>query len=385
MKFELTLLTPVHIGAGEEKNLSHVSDYYLDEATDEVCYIDHARLEAFMRDYLDPKQIMDDLVRRIRSEQSQAQDKYGIKAFLEDYSANPAEFVRERVPVLSPETLKSQMIQPTVRNAGKPYIPGSSLKGAIRTALLYHELIGTQKNELQNELAKIKQLQWRDAQKGLSRFLDELYGRYAQDTFRFLRISDTSTLSHGSLNVVHARRLRLKSTNDSARRQDIPLNYEAIMPGAAVPFEMRCLATRDETPKNPHIKSYLEEGGELQILELINAYSRRFVESEIERLQNSNSLAPIRRYYAQELLPTIEHLGEGEAILSLGRGKTYFNSSIGLVFAPDELQQVRKLYELGENRRNHQLVEPFPITRTMVIKNNQPYAILGWVKIRRIE
>ena len=384
MKFELTTITPVHIGAGEEKSLSHLSDYFFDEVAQEACYIDHRKLEKFMREYPESQKIIDDFVRRVRGEQSQAQHKYGVRAFLEDYGANPAEFVRERVPVNAPEELKAQQIQPTVRNAGRPYIPGSSLKGAIRTALLYHEITQENKGNLKQTIQNIVQLQkqkgHKNAKAEFNRLEQQIFGAYDKDTFRLLHVTDTETLPISTLSIVHGKRMRLSpTTQKEPNRRSVPFNYEAINPGAVAKFELKCMGKAGNP--NQELKPYLHTGAEGKILKLVNSFSRKFVEEEMKALKNSTELSAVYQFYAQELMPTIENLSEGEAILSLGRGKTYFNNSIGLAFEENELEQVRKLYRLGENRRTRLLVKPFPITRTVIIENGRAQTGLGWVKI----
>ncbi len=384
MKFELTTITPVHIGAGKEKSLSHLSDYFLDEATREACYIDHRTLEKFMREYPEPQKIIDDFVRRVRGEQSQAQHKYGVRAFLEDYGANPAEFVRERVLVNAPEELKAQQIQPTVRNAGRPYIPGSSLKGAIRTALLYYEITQENKGNLKRTIQNIVQLQkqkdHKNAKAEFNRLEQQIFGAYDKDTFRLLHVTDTETLPISTLSIIHGKRMRLSPTAQKGPDiRNVPFNYEAIAPESTARFELKCMGKAGN--QSPQLKSYFHTGAEGIILKLINSYSRRFVEEEMQALENKPDLTGVYRFYAKELMPMIENLSEGEAILSLGRGKTYFNNSIGLAFDENELEQVRKLYRLGENRRTRLLVKPFPTTRTVIIENGRAKTGLGWVKI----
>lgn len=387
MKLELTTLTPVHIGAGEEKKLSHITDYFLDEKNGEACYIDLGKLEQFMQDYPNPKQIVDDFVRRIRSEQAQEQQKYSVKTFLQDYGANPADFVRQRVPASAStiEQIKHQAIEPTIKNAGQPYIPGSSLKGAIRTALLYHEITNLSNEDYQRSIRKILQ---RNNHKEAKREFDELFGRffgrYADDVFRFLRISDTSVLPATSLRLVHAERYRLVAGRSAQQRRQIPMNYETIAPGTVAQLELHCIAKKDYHRSN-HLKPYFYENSEDHVLALSNTYSLAFVQHEIEALKSHAALATVHTFYQNELLPQLQNPGEGEAILSLGRGKTYFNNSIGMAFGKNELQQIRQLFRLGQNRRTKRLVEPFPISRTVIVENNQAANVLGWIKLRRID
>ena len=125
-KIKITTLTPVHIGSGE--TLQYGSDFVRGKVGDDT-----------FLSVVDPKKVLgligeDNVQRWVTAiEKRESTDKivqqFAPNARLEDYSCR---LISEWSDVKSTDTLKEHIHD----GRGLPYIPGSSIKGAIRTAVL---------------------------------------------------------------------------------------------------------------------------------------------------------------------------------------------------------------------------------------------------------
>jgi len=406
MKVELTPLSPIHVGTDDAKSLSHLSDYFYDESSGYVCYVDHTKIERFLEEWENPTQIINDFVKRIRVEKTQKSNKYNILVFLKDYQQNPMDFVKKSLPVSDPQNLKNQKIHVMISSAGRPYIPGSSIKGAIRTALIFEELKNNKyilkfiqkhientywlykslKNERDRKKKKELERNFQKAARKLYNFQEKIFGSFINDTLKFLQVSDTTFFPIQALKIYHTKRVNL-----NARRmgREIPMNYEAIQPNSSmVEFVIQTKAieklhTQDHKLK--HLKNYLCIGEESNIFPLLNQYSSAFIQHELKVLiGRSKGLEPIILFY-KTILEKINKLDQRkEAIISLGSCKTFFNSTVDLLFNEDVLMKLRKFEKLGFSRKGNNFVDPFPITRTIYFEKGNICGVFGWAHIKQI-
>ena len=100
----------------------------------------------------------------------------------------------------------------------RPYIPGSAVKGALRTAYL-------------NLKEAEKQLSQRGAERDAKRLEQRLmeYDGIPSDPFRMVRVSDFSPVGEANTRIVYAINQKKKPTDRDAR--GIPLIFEIIEPG----------------------------------------------------------------------------------------------------------------------------------------------------------
>ena len=123
-KIELSIVTPLSVGEGEEGVWKRGVDYVVEDGR-----VYHIAIDRMAAAGLDVDRIAALLA---------AQDEKGIKNLL----GNRLESVSDKVmecPVNNPQDIRMMIHQGL---SGKPYIPGSSIKGAIRSALF-----GTWKEE----------------------------------------------------------------------------------------------------------------------------------------------------------------------------------------------------------------------------------------------
>ena len=127
-RYRITALSPLHIGSGD---LLYVSTDYV-QLEQRLFVFDQKRLVGLLKE----RGILTTFV----SEMAQKGRSFNIKDFLRRFNLDRNE-VLEKVSSYQIEVKGSpREFRPFIKTQGKPYIPGSSVKGALRVALLYNIL-----------------------------------------------------------------------------------------------------------------------------------------------------------------------------------------------------------------------------------------------------
>lgn len=259
---KLKVLSPVHIGAGPDKNWQRGFDFV--EQKSKVYVLDRDRLLLSMSEQL-LKNYTDTLARGKWSEV----DKL-LKDNVDLSEVAASVFVYEGKPL-------SNEIKPLLRNGhGKPYIPGSSLKGAIVSSIFHylHKHVGPKQH---------------------NRFINkDLLGDFGQSIMRYIRptdveITDTG-LSHVSLFNLYAD----GSEWESDWKDGFQINLEHFETGAAGVFRLtianglgeffRKLEAEVRRPLLPkyYNQTIKKDAPGEYLLELINACTRDHLQREID-------------------------------------------------------------------------------------------------------
>lgn len=224
VKVKVTILTPTHIGNGQEIGKA---GYFV--AENKVHIID---MERFIADnYFSQPQNLELLLSTIRNG----------KTLPENLRKLARNYLRYSLPVISSDRNITQNIKEFIKTAGKVYIPGSSLKGAILTAVS-NILVGSQK------------VDWPVQDDELRDSIGKNFGG-ADRFFRWLEVSDSNPLEpEKSLAVVKAKLMRTRKDKFS----ELPLPYEVLKPGIQLTFGLSAHGKFPEQEK-PEIKREEEE------------------------------------------------------------------------------------------------------------------------------
>lgn len=137
-KCTLTLQSPVHIGS----HVQSVNKLEFLDLGDEICMVDISRLTAFLSEKLGPDVINDftTYISQAAARGGNKQVKGGLTEFIEGCKLSVEETAGEagtrRIRILSSGRRINEFM-PLIRDGFiVPYIPGSSIKGAVRTALM---------------------------------------------------------------------------------------------------------------------------------------------------------------------------------------------------------------------------------------------------------
>lgn len=251
-EYELTCVAPVHTGSGEKRR---AFEYIYDGRTNEVAFPDASKWIALLAQH----GLMDDFARAIECgafrEKSlrewllaQGLKEAALRAIALRRAATPSLVTTER----GRKSLNDIVCQTTLAD-GRPYIPGSTIKGALRTGILYDAIrrdplgfcplwrrIRAEKGNL------------RDRKKALGRIVAELEqavlhtlslpgvkpGDAVSSVLRGLRVSDavgTGAMDTVVLQKVDATTKRSKTGKNESR---LPLFRECIPAGRTLRFSI---------------------------------------------------------------------------------------------------------------------------------------------------
>lgn len=420
---KLTTVTPVSIGDGGK--LSPLTDYILDGGR--LYLIDEDKFrEAFSEDKI---HLLDDFMQGVEKHVNVDKTEF-LKDFIEDtlLLKSFTQVVKNKDGYNAKATGNATAISTILKNGRRPFISGSTLKGAIKTAFLYDWLLNDGKNKLKSiiydidsfyhdnkydidERDKIRQAQPKEkdlttqqkndlkdirrklnqkAKKlndSIEKILDDFLHKEYEDAprdFHLFQISDSALFEEHDLALYETARFHLKKGE-----YDIPVFKEAIDENRETHINLRI------SEGITHLGlSFLNEAKWKDIAAKLNAFSLANVEQEINLLNSKKGKLPqvneaTKKGYEQFLKDSETKNGmkeiieqassiETEAYISLGSGKTYFYNSFGLALYKEDKKAFDKFVRIFELVKANQ--EFFPITRAL----NLDYKPLGWVKLQPI-
>ncbi|NTV07432.1 MAG: type III-A CRISPR-associated RAMP protein Csm5 [Chlorobium limicola] len=365
---KLTTLSPLHIGAGDEHILSPYSDYV--QRGDMLIYIDTEKLQDAMQG---DKALVDAFVNGMRQFENN-RSTFSLEQFITSTLGQEIDDFAAHVVKIEGDCKKAH-IHRFISTAGKPFIPGSSLKGAIRTAVLVDWLLNRKAGEpIFNQIRE-------NVNKRDRRSLKEMnpeqacFGTISRDVFRNLRISDSVFIDASNLIVDGMKRVALPSEKKKKQQQSsIPQWSEVIGPSFETTFSLSMTTPLDKTGFD-----FLDHQSVTKLFPIINRISHESCLRELDELEEFDEFRDFFRFY-EDLEHNIKSLDCNEAILRLGGGKTWFDNSIGLSIDNEELgpeSLLKKYLDLVLDVKH----DPFPSTRSAIVRSDVPVYPLGWIKL----
>ncbi len=272
---------------------------------------------------------------------------------------------------------------------GIPFIPGSSIKGAIRTILLknkFDELNEPQKEDLFKKVSNPKK-EW-----AANPVVEHLFGKSSNENLmRVLEIFDSDfekvelekililTLRNQNGSAYGWKKMGRDVPSQDDPRNATPIFAETLPTGSFGYFSIllnKFLFQDSSAQSTLHFnEEVLSDIQNLRIV--INDYSTKKLKREREFFDTLKSPKPLKSVINEidNLLDKIKNLSSDEFIMRLSWG------SGGKGMTGDYLDQnwlniFRQKYRLG--RQNF----PFPKTRRIVFEDNEPKYLTGWIKVK---
>lgn len=420
--FSIETISPVAIGDGQ--TISPLADYIPDG--NKILILNQ---EKFTEALFNNKKI--DAYRDGVFNVSIKNKTYFLKDFIsKELNVRFGDLIEKEIPshyVNAPVEIKT-----VIKNADDPYIPGSSIKGAIKTAILYKWLDGKGKNTLDQIIADTEALynahssdienmidlkhrndklqgairnakrkfvgrdelnsltseirENTDEIKSIQAKLSPIVARFNKkledivdsllhvktamggDQFSYLRVSDTLEFN-----------FKLEVDEINRRHLVIP---ERGIPVLSETINGKSKFTLDLIPRFEHKNlTFLNKSNAVDLLlSHLNDFAFDLMNFEINVIE---SQARLDKKSTKEILDFYKkHTKELDSIkdaayLCLGFGKTFFHQSIGLAIAyqdADTFLKYIKIQELGKPKQAF-----FPITRNFTTSMKP----LGWVKLQK--
>jgi len=433
-RLNIQTVTPLSVGTGEE--MSPITDFFIED--NKVHYINK---EVFDNHLVDNDDLMTLYTSEIISgvNESFTRSNFDLHRFIKNKMLlSNAEVVEDSYPIYGVRQKDKRQIKTLVSNGHYPYIPGSSLKGAFKTALLYDwlqndtfgqkeilsivpsitrlhtklsdllddvesfskELKDARKNRVnrqtQNEIKRdlrnatrklrgeIRPLEYQidDAIKKM--FGDIRKSKRERMDFSLFRIADSTPCSNDHLAVYNTERLSIKKGTLS-----VPVVYEAIVPDVFFTADLQLLPEF----KHSYLRFLNQADAVTVLFEKINEFALDFLEFETQLLddlsdkiqQSSRNDKPIYIKYYNGLNDVFDRVeaAKDTGFLCLGGGKSYWLNSMGLaIYKKDKtaFSQFVRLFQLGEPDQTY-----FPITRTITTGNSANFQnqSLGWIQLNK--
>lgn len=283
---------------------------------------------------------------------------------------------------------------------GRPYLPGSSLKGALRTVLavggreaLGKDVVGPVIAELDRVQRLRKQGKTAQARREeAARPLEEEIlapgipkekGREKPepphyDLLRALQVGDSEPVGpeHLTLVQVHV----YPTAGRSGGQRGLIVDVEALRPGTVLRMPVKVVGYLF-TPQAEERLHFGDRRGWLTAFpEWARAQARARIAAETEYFQK-HACAPAVAFYTR-LARLAESLGEDEFLLQIAWGGGWLSKTFGRPLQADPVAFERIVREYRMTReRNRRPGAPFPRTRRLALERGQPALPLGWVKV----
>lgn len=369
MKYRIVTLSPIHIGNGNKISpIEYVADgkfhrinmdeLFMDEKFDIDGFLEDTKMGSF---YLG--------------------ERYGGIAKRHTlYSIDASNDAMNYIRLRKPEILEF------IKTGGKPYIPGSSIKGAIRTAIMWYIL--KEDKELHLEFIKYirRILQNKESRPDKKYVADEIekkiFGKDPNhDAMRLMQISDTPPLDFNSLKVGNVHILSTRRVGYGEKKFN--LIVEIIRENSIAPIEIKIdeFLERDDIVKELKFSTNLIECIK-NFGEICNEYARDLIKYEINffRMIDDGKLKRVIDFY-QNLY---DETNKNAILLRVAWGTGWHGMTVGRLLDDDILERLRRTYNLGRRRDEQYFVKPFPKTRKVIFENGVAKYPLGWVKMEEI-
>jgi CRISPR type III-A-associated RAMP protein Csm5 len=336
-------VSPVSISTGER--FSPYSDFVVDE--DWMYFLCQERIkEAFLQSP-DMDNLIEEYVSGVAMGTDSNRKPFELKDFLKNrLKIDFKQYSLRRVPKGASVEGKIRVAEIIKNPHFQPYIPGSSLKGAFKGALLYCWLMNDPKGEKWiDEICE--KLHAKEERKIVEQRLNEQYESYE------MALSDSPPLLSEAVKVYKTIRFHLK---DSKKQSGTPQFVEAIQPHIKFEAEYRSEKISLET-----------------LLKALSKYSQDANQRDIDLLKNTNE--NLLNFYAE----IADKLKDGEYLFKIGSGKGYFFQSVGLaIFKKKGSDVFRKFVEEYRPSTKEVSASTFPITKVVDADTMTPW---GWVQI----
>jgi len=365
-KFRITVLTPVHIGTGFRKMKG--IDFYFDERTSQVILVDLDEIGTLLVDNsqalnelanLDEQNDIGDLTRRYHLNLKNNKN-YPINSVGREF----LEFVRTGL--------------------GQPLIPGSSLKGSLRTAILRN--IIDQKSDVERRELFKEIPNGGNPKSASDDLLRNIFGRNPNyDLMRVLVVSD-SHFSESDLMLIELRVLSQNrngwywKSNPKNPNQPMQVWCEALRPNSKAEISLSLdnfLLTDSRAVWELKFPNKL--AADLHtLIDQINQYSAQMIDAEITYFEERDSEKPELNEIIRNLNLVKKHIPANDSamVVRLGWGSGWKHMT-GDYLGKDKdiFEQIRMNFRLGHPGRS----------RKIGFYNGKPAFPFGWIKLEALK
>lgn len=261
----------------------------------------------------------------------------------------------------------------------QPYLPGSSLKGALRTALLWNAARGRRQPVRQHELARGSKRAAQPLEKGAFRLADVRDGDTANyDLLRAIQVSDSEPIGKDALRVFVA-------YSFTRRGPGVPISLEAVAAGNTFRLRVKIDGTLFDSLARARGLDYggAREGWLRSLPQIVQAFARARVDREIAWLRRGrvDGAERLIQFYEARRDPKADN----DCYLQVGWGAGWLSKTIGVAWDAGD-PDLAEILRSNRMLRRGQSPASFPSSRTLIrLGQTGPQAPLGWLRLRFLE
>lgn len=367
MKCDIKVLSPVHIGSGEKYTASeYVNSKVKTKKGNNLKIIKRMSVSKYFLSLEDNKK--DEFLRDLTN------PNFNLKDF---DSKIPNTYVKYRaINNSKKEITPTQEISEAIKTLNKLYIPGSSIKGAIKSAILYYALDdGMISNISRNVVNHKDRVNKREYNKFMNKiFTSKKAPTPAQgDIMEFLQVSDSTTIKSPTIydvaTVMADFRLGHNEFYSRNKRTRTLSFLETIARGNNLSFDIN-----NHYDHNVFKRLGLDDKKHLidldNIKKSIFIFSKSLISHEIEFAENYDIPYLLKFYKNIEKQNSIE-----SPVLKVGAGSGFLSTTVGLKIKKYDKDLFDKIAN-GTRGKNYDY--SFPKSRKITQTGGMP---LGWVQL----
>lgn len=327
--FQVEVLTPLHIGSGEEVDPYEyvIKDgrLYKINLSELLYQLSPAEQEEFDK-------ISTDIVQLRQFIRNRADfDKFS------EFSVNVSKTVESAYETKFKDMYNQLIVAPFIREFSSTFIPGSSLKGAIRTAVIFELFHGKADERMQPDIFEAELLK---SQRG---FYDERTQRFVtrgldggKDPFRAIKITDAK-LPEGATQIEKVETFSKKTNEIESLNIQLfkEITYSSFQNN---PVTFTAELRIDDQLINRSREIKLKSIDKSFIVKACNNFARQIITHELEYFENH----PTAKIYSQL---KEESLDENTFLLRIGWGSGFDSMTVNLKQKRPKYTQTRKLID----------------------------------------
>lgn len=353
VKINIQTLTPLHIGSG--KSLTSVGEFVC--TNNAVQILDQEKLN----ELLNREKLNDAYTDYILN---YSVNTHVWKFFADKGISGELSYIREiplHAEVFNPDS--NNILELAIETKGSKYIPGSSVKGAIRTLLFAHSIANVPeiRNRVEGIINKEDKLEY--IRKEINKVEEDIFN----EDFNCLRIEDSALIADEDLIVEIAKRTHLFGIKtDGLDNLRECINSKVTIETA---FTLNNKATGVES-------DWINSSDFSGLFTKLNYCSLAVIEHELKLLKSSTHAAAV--ILTEKLKSLGQKIADSKgkyAVVRLGKGKTFFFQVILSVLKENHRSKILDLL-LHENDEK---IANYPKTRVL----NDTNDMFGWVMIEK--
>jgi len=364
-RLKLTTLSPVHVGTAEGE--IGAAEFFV--KNDRV----YITSENYVVDALARENLIDNFVDFFQNEPRPTLSKY-LNTLTRKQRANVEKGITVRKIPVSQANSRIFTLRPQVSNAmdGRAYIPGSAIKGALRTTLLYL-LCQRDDSELKRIVARLprakrgqKQQFAKDLDRNILQEVNLLEVKKGPNTdwLRSLHVSDAYPEEKDCTEVVPVKVVSLTDNRYHCGARGATVNVEAISPGTTLTCDVIVDGFMEK------MLTRFSGGNKVfdfeELLMNLNQKFDKLIDLDRKFFTSAGLDGMVKRH---------EMLSKWGANFRLGWGSGLMTMTLGLLLDNAARREIRQAFYFRRSNPN------FPQSRKVVVNRDSVVDTLGWINL----